>query len=138
MEKPDYLNTVVALLSIIAIIVSLFAPQFQLSIFIGGLIGLAISIILLKVMEYMKKVQDNENKIKDLTKELNIQKQLSKIKKDIAILQTMIGNKLNKKNKKGSLSNLLIIIIILILVYLILLGLGFVQPLSFGNNSTIG
>lgn len=121
MEAKDILTYLLAGLSLIAAIVGIFSKTYQSTVLIGGLIGLGISIIYLRINEYLSQLDKNTKDIIQLKNNYDIYKKYEELKKEIEVLKILT----NKKGKIDS-SNVLLIIFVFILIYLILLSLGII------------
>ena len=126
MKPLDYPQYILTGLSLIATGVGIFAPQYQTLVLVGGVLGIGVSYVWLKVNESFEKIEYNTNQIKELKKELDYYKNYSEVKKEVEVLRTML---LGKK-ASATLADVLIIVMILILIYLILLALGVIRPFA--------
>jgi len=119
-NQTDYLGYITGGLGLIAVIIGFFSPSYQIVVFVGGIIGIGVSISWVKTSEYIERIKTTEKEIRDMKKEMDSFKKYNELKTEIEIL----------KNKSGKVDDVFLVFLIIILVILILMGLGIVKPSS--------
>lgn len=93
MDGRDYFSYLLALVSIILAVVGSISKEYRITALLMGSLGICAAIIIIKINEYIKRININTRDIRELKKELNYFKDLQELKQEIALLK----NEINKK-----------------------------------------
>ena len=62
-NQTDYLGYITGGLGLIAVIIGFFSPSYQIVVFVGGIIGIGVSISWVKTSEYIEMIKTTEKEI---------------------------------------------------------------------------
>lgn len=121
-NKELYLSYTFGFLSLVATLASFVSQELRITIFIIGVMGLAVSLVLMKINEYINKIEENDKEIQDLKRELDYHKNHTKLRIEMESIKRML-----KEKKGGAYTNFILIVLILLMFYLILVSLGILK-----------
>ena len=87
MNIESYVNIFILILTIIGFIIGFLNPEFRLLVWSLSFLILTILVIFLIFRDYIKKIDYNENQIKEIKKDLNITNRLSKLEGKIEVIK---------------------------------------------------
>lgn len=87
MEIDSYTNIIILTLTTLGFIIGFINPEFRLLAWSLSFIILTVLVIFLIFRDYIKKIDDTENQIREIKKDLNIANRLSKLEGKIEVIE---------------------------------------------------
>ena len=117
--KDIYMDYALAFIGLVLTAAGLFSNELRLPVLLVGVVGLALSIGIIKANRYLNKVEINSRDIEIMKKELNYHRKYVELKEEVKLLREFF-----MMNKKGTaFTDFLTLVIIFVMIYVLLISL---------------